>query len=149
MVKKVGSAIYAHKSNLKEFLNCIKDDDEQKRVKSIINKAKNEHLFEILKYDKGNLSLIECETWNTMNEPIVGDSHLYKLDGTTKIIKGGKTVYHSKEYFVANDYQGFDIEKAKQRTKEWHNIPNIKNLKNKIGFVEYWHNLLRKNGMEV
>ena len=84
-----------------------------------------------------------------MNEPIVGDSHLYKKDGTEKLIKGGKTVYHSKEYFVSSDYKGFDIEEAKQRTKEWNNNPNIKNLKHKIGFVDFWHNLLKENGMEV
>lgn len=148
MVKKVGTAIYAHKSNLEEFLNNL-SKEEQNRIEHLLANIKNKHPYEILKYDKGNLSLIECDNWNIMNEPIVGDSHLYKKDGTEKLIKGGKTVYHSKELFVSSDYKGFDIEKAKQRTIEWNKIPNIKKLKNKIGQVTFWHQLLKENGLEI
>lgn len=148
MVKKVGTAIYAHKSNLEEFLNNL-TEVEQNRIEHLLSKIKNKHPYEILKYDKGNLSLIECDTWDIMKEPIVGDSHLYKKDGTKKIIKGGKTVYHSKELFVSSSYKGFNIEEAKQRTIEWNKIPNIKNLKSKIGQLKFWHQLLEENGLEI
>lgn len=149
MIKKVGYAIYAHKSNLEEFLTNLPNEDEQNRIKHILAKAKKIHPYEILKYNQGNLSLIECDTWNTMNEPIVGDSHIYKEDGTIKIIKGGRTVYHSKELFVQPDYKGFSVEQAKLRTIEWNKIPNIKNLKSKIGNVTFWHKLLKENHMDI
>lgn len=150
-MKKVGTSLYVHKSNIEELLNCIQDELEINRILSIINIAKKEYLFEIIKYDKKskNISLIECDTWNSMNEPIVGDSHLYKLNGEIKLIKGNKTVYHSKELFVNENYVGFDVEKAKQRTLEWNKIPNIKNLKSKIGNITYWHNLLKENNLEI
>ncbi len=148
MIKKIGYAIYAHKSNLEEFLNEL-SKDEQKRIENILKEAK--HPYEILKYDKKtqNFSLIECETWNTMKEPIVGDSHLYKKDHSVKIIKGGSTVYHSKELFVQENYSGFCVEEAKQRTTQWNQIPNIKKLKSKIGNVNFWHQLLKENNLNI
>lgn len=148
MLKKVGYAFYAHKSNLGEFLNEL-NEDEQNRIEYILATAK--HPYAILKYDKKtkNLSLIECETWDILNEPIVGDSHLYKKDHSVKIIKGGKTVYHSKELFVQENYSGFNVEKAKQRTKEWNQIPNIKTLKSKIGNVYFWYQLLKENNLDI
>lgn len=149
MIKKVGYAIYAHKSNLEEFIENLPSEEEQNRIEHLLVKVKQNHPYEILKYDRGNLSLIECDTWNTMKEPIVGDSHLYKKDETSKIIKGGKFVYHSKELFVQPDYDGFSVEEAKQRTKEWNSIPNIKNMKSKIGSVTFWHQLLKENNMDI
>lgn len=148
MLKKVAYSVYAHKSNLEEFLEAI-PENEQIRIKEILANA--EHPYEILKYDKKtqNFSLIECQTWNTMKEPIVGDSHLYRKDCSIKIIKGGKTVYHSKELFVQENYSGFSVEKAKQRTKNWNKIPNIKELKSKIGSVTFWHQLLKENNLDI
>lgn len=149
MVKKVGTSIYVHKSNLKELLDNIKDIDEKERIQSVLQK--NKFSFEIIKYDKKNknISLIECPTWNILQEPIVGDSHLYKLNNEVKLIKGNKTVYHSKELFVNEDYKGFDIEKAKQRTREWNSIPNINKLKKYIGNISFWHQLLKENNLEI
>lgn len=148
MIKKVGSCFYAHKSNLEEFLKQL-NEEEQNRIEHIL--ANVTHPYEILKYDKltQNLSLIECDTWNILKEPIVGNSHLYKKDNSIKIIKGGKTVYHSKELFVQENYSGFSVDDAKQRTKEWSKIPNIKSFKNKIGNVSFWYQLLRENNLEI
>lgn len=149
MVKKVGTSIYVHKSNLKELLDNIKDIDEKERIQDVLQK--NKFSFEIIKYDKKNknISLIECPTWNILQEPIVGDSHLYKLNGEIKLIKGNKTLYHSKELFVNENYVGFDVEKAKQRTKEWNNIPNINKLKKYIGNISFWYQLLKENNLEI
>ena len=146
MIKKVGYALYTHKSNLNELYMKLNKEDIN-RLNHILEI--NTFPYEIIKFDRGNISLIECDTWNILNEPIVGDSHLYKLDGTIKLIKGNKMVYHSKELFVNSNYDGFDINKAKQRTIEWNNIPNIKSLKNKIGYKDFWYKLLEENNIEI
>ena len=130
-MKKVGYAMYVHKSNIKELLNKLE-------------KSEQERLLNLQK----EICFIECSTWLTLKEPIVEDSHLFKKDGTYKLIKGFKTVYHSKELFVSEDYDGFDIEKAKLRTKEWNSIPNIKELKSRIGNIDFWYNLLMENKLE-
>ena len=133
-MKKVGYAMYVHKSNIKELLNKLEKSEQER----LLNLQKEIYFdYEIIKYDRGNISFIECSTWLTLKEPIVEDSHLFKKDGTYKLIKGFKTVYHSKELFVSEDYDGFDIEKAKLRTKEWNSIPNIKELKSRIGNIDF------------
>ena len=144
-MKIVAGAMYVHKSNLEELLLKL-DKNEKIYVLDILNKTNVN--YTIIKYYKGNISLIECDTFDTLKEPIVGDSYLYKKDGTIKKIKGGTKIYHSKELFVADDYKGFDIEKAKQRTIEWNKIPNIKEVKSKIGNYIFWQQLLKENGLE-
>ena len=51
--------------------------------------------------------------------------------------------------FVSSDYKGFDIETAKQRTKLWNSIPDIKKHKSKIGNKKYWNELLQKNNIPL
>lgn len=150
MFKKVGYCYYVHKSNIKELSEIL--DKKQKtwlnKVLVIGNTICN---YSIVKYNKmnENISLIECEDWDTSNEPIVCDSFCFNIDGNMKIIKGGSKVYHNKWQFVSSDYKGFDIEKAKNRTEEWNKIEDIKGLKNKIGSKKFWHDLLRVNNIEI
>lgn len=148
MLKRVGTSLYTHISNISELLSKLSADEQQRVVYTTSNA---DHKFAIIKYNKQskNLSLIECDTWDMLNEPIVGDAHTYKLNGDYKVIKGGVNVYHSKELFVADDYKGFDLEQAKQRTIEWNNIPNIKSIKNKIGNLKFWTQLLKENGVAL
>ena len=145
-MKKVGRCYYVHKSNIKELL-AVLSKEEQLRLIELLNSVS--HDYEIIKYNLGVISLIECEEWDTVQEPLVGDSHLYKPDGTVKLIKGGRTVYHCKECFVSDDYQGFDLEAAKARTKEWNAIPGIKDVKSKIGNQKFWHNYLLEHGLSI
>lgn len=148
LVKKVGYAVYAHKSNIKEFLENIPTEDLS-FVCSILSLDFCE--YDIVKYDKktGNVSLIRCSTWNSLNEPIVEDSFCFNTDYSYKVIKGGTKVYHNKWMFVSEDYKGFDVNKAKERTKIWNSIPNIKQYKSKIGNVGFWYKLLKENNIEI
>lgn len=152
MMKKVGYSVYVHKSNIEEMYNSL-NEKEQFFLKSVINIAINELYlnFEIIKFNKHtfSVSLIQCSTWDTLNEPIVEDSYCFSSDFTYKVITGGKTVYHNKWQFVSKDYKGFDIEEAKQRTKTWNQIPNIKSLKSKIGNKTFWYNLLKEYNLEI
>ena len=95
--------------------------------------------------------MIQSPDWDTANEPIVGDSLTIDIiSGEEKLTRqkpNNPQIYHSKELFVASDYKGFDVIKAKERTKLWNSIPNIE--KNKIGYKKYWINLLSKNGIEI
>lgn len=147
-MKKVGTAMYVHKSNLNELLEKL-SETERIRVKSIFNKFKKP--FEIVKYDKGKLSLIESDNWNTANEPNVGNSYCFSeaSEAEYKTIKSSGKIYHNKWMFVANDYKGFDIEKAKERTILWNSIPDIKEHKSRIGNKSYWESLLRKNNIPL
>ena len=104
-----------------------------------------------MKYDirDHKLSLIDSPNWCSANEPICGDSWCYNFDKNTQTFRsGGTTVYHSKELFVSNDYKGFDIEKAKERTKLWQSLVT-KEEKKLIGNKEYWCNWCKEHGVEI
>ena len=148
MVKKVGYAVYAHRSNIAEFFKNI-PSDAWPFVTEVLNVKFCD--YDIVKYDKssGNVSLIRCSTWDYLNEPIVEDSFCFTPTFSYKVIKGGTKVYHNKWMFVSDDYKGFDIEEAKERTKLWNSIPNIKEYKSKIGNIDFWYKLLKENNIEI
>lgn len=152
MYKKVGYSYYVHKSNLVELLDLCSFEDRE-YIMRIIDSAKMFLLldFDIVKFDSHtrNVSLIQCSTWDTLNEPIVGDSYCFHPDFSFKVIRGGTKVYHNKWQFVADNYDGFDVEKAKKRTKVWNSIPNIKNYKSKIGNKDFWYALLGEHNLDV
>lgn len=157
MYKKVGTCVYVHKSNLDEMVNKIVPKEDLPYLKNAFQKyieLQCTILFpicDVIKYNlkTHNMTFIHCPSWDDLYEPIVGVSVCVHPDGTYKITKGGTQVYHHKWMFVADDYKGFDIEKAKERSKQIETIPNIKSFKNKIGNVKFWCELCKKNGLEV
>lgn len=157
MAKIVADCIYVHKSNLKELLSKVKREIEMDILEAKYDADEelfNEKQFnyEVLKYNKkkNQLTFIDSPDWNTSNEPEVGDGWLIDLDTWLwKFIpKRSKNpqIYHSKELFVANNYQGFDIEKAKERTKLWKSLPNLDT--HRIGNKDFWKEYLKINGVE-
>lgn len=157
MLKKVGTCVYVHKSNLGEMINkCFSKEDLSYLKNAFYKYIELEEeldapIPDIIKYDtkSHNMTFIHCPSWDELNEPIVGLSCCVHPDGIYKFTKGGTKVYHHKWMFVADNYTGFDIQKSKERSKQIEAIPNIKSLKSKIGNVKFWEQLLKENGMEV
>ena len=155
MIKKVVNAYYAHKSNLKELMEKTSCFELAEFVEAAEDAGYD---FTIVKYDRGAVTLLKSADWDTANEPLVDVAYRwapdawYNEDGTLatpKTMKNGRQIYHNKWQFVADDYTGFDIEKAKQRTKDWNAIPGIEKIKNKIGNKNFWVELLKENGLEL
>lgn len=152
MIKKVVSAWYVHKSNIEELCDSLPVEESEYLLDKLdYYKKKVNKPFTIIKYDRKskNVSLIYSPDWDTVNEPTVGTSYTIKPDNSIVTRKGGSQVYHNKWQFVGPNYSGFNIQQAKQRTKEWNSIPNINSLKKFIGNKKYWHDLLRQNDMEI
>lgn len=148
MVKKVVNAYYAHRSNINELLQHIPEDDRESLIALLTREAERD--FAIVKYDKGNVTLISSPDWDEANEPLVGRCYRWKVghwDEAPVVRDNFKQIYHCKYMFVAVDYDGFDINQAKERAKQWNAIPNLN--KGKIGYKSYWVELLKENGMEV
>ena len=158
MIKKVGYSYYVHISNIKELVNKLKPEQSDRLLyilalndfnvrEGIVGVKK----FEIAKYNSqdNSVSLIQSDDWDIANEPTVGNSYCFKLDGRVRLIKGGTKVYHNKWQFVSSDYNGFDIENAKRRTKQWNAIKGIKELKCRIGNKVFWYQLLKENNIEI
>ena len=177
MIKKVAGNYYTHCSNLNELeyeLCGFNGTNQklhylqtfQKYIKSIISDIHNANY--VLKYNTKNDNITICEVsgWDTnqimtkeLHEPIIitttkcvpistgAHSFYWYIDKTKRPKK--QQVYHNKWQFVSEDYKGFDIEKSKERTKQWNSIPNIKKLKCKIGYKDYWYDLLKENNMPI
>lgn len=149
-MKKVGSTLYVHKSNIGELLSKISTEDAG-RIREIMDHfTKN---YEVVKFNlkAKKLSLIESPNWDTVNEPDVGTSYCFSdiSCGEYKIVAASGKIYHSKWMFVAPDYGGFDVRAAKRRTAEWNSIPDISEHRKKIGSKKYWHALLSENRIPV
>lgn len=161
MLKHVMKSWYAHNSNYKEW---------EDKVLKYMNKEEFEDLMffitdlysreigidsYVLKFDPLNnkISFISTPDWDTENEPTVGDSICAWVDENeefqAKKIKGKNQIYHNKWQFVQPNYTGFDVEAAKERTELWNSIPDINKHKSRIGYRNYWNQLLQDNGIEL
>ena len=146
-MKKVGTALYVHKSALDQLKFRISNSDEI-RLANILYWANKYGLqYEIIKIDRQKVSLIDSHNWNTAFEPDVGISYCFDMNTPTeyKVIKPSGKIYHCKELFVNPNYTGFDVNVAAERTKLWNSIPNLD--KRRIGNKTYWVTLLESYGI--
>lgn len=150
-MKKVVNCYYVHKSNIDELYDKLPSF-----IISAVKATFQEGVelygfgFDIVKVDvkRKTVSLIECPTFNILEEPIVGDSYCYNIDTDTwKVILGGSKVYHHKWQFVGPDYKGFDIYASKRRSEILNSIQEFKENKSRIGNFDYWCDFLKRNGL--
>ena len=119
-----GRMVHKHVESMEEILENLKEADEDTKQKIIVNADE-----EIVRISTGAHSF-------------------YWYIGKTKRPKK-QQVYHNKWQFVSENYKGFDVEKSKERTKQWNAIPNIKALKCKIGYKDFWYELLNENNLSI
>ena len=145
-MKVVCGAYYVHKSNLNELFNKVNDPE----LEALIQQTDVD--YDVVKYDKGNVTLIKASDWDTANEPLIDYTVLFKAGslsepGVKRI--NGRQIYHNKWMFVSPDYTGFNVDEARKRTEIWNSIPDIKSHKNRIGNKTYWINLLKQYDIPV
>ena len=147
-LKKVGTAMYVHKTALKQLYDKL-DVSGISKVEKAMKIADNRGFgYQVVKFDNGKVSLIQSCDFDTANEPSVGESLCINDDGQIKMIKPSDKIYHRKYIFVNADYLGFDVEEAKRRAELWEtSIPDIKAHLSRIGQRAYWYDLLDKYGI--
>lgn len=152
MLKKVGSCLYAHKTNVKELINRVTDDQDVIAMITIVDSTtENEWDYAVIKYDKEKhtMSLIKSDDWFTSNEPVVGDSWRFDLRELThkRVVarKENPQIYHSKWMFMPDDYDEAWMTNAMNRTEQWNKIPNLD--KKRIGNQNYWFKILDENNI--
>ena len=132
--KRIGGCLYVHRSQ-----SWILPDTVQQTISNIVIPFS----FTIIKYCKkgDQISLIECEDWDTADEPVVGRSFVISHDGKTKIVNppSDPWIYHHKWMFVSEDYTGFDVSVSKARSEKWTSIKEIDC--SRIGKRSYWRNV--------
>lgn len=147
MLKHIGTAYYVHKSNIVELIKKVVPKELQAEFYCLLHSINYE--YDIVKYDCNNVTFIRSPDFLLVHEPVVGYCYRYK-DGEwkrpPKVRKDFKRVYHHRWMFVADDFNGFDVEKEKERTKI---IDSLKLDKKRIGNKEYWNKILEDYKLEV
>ena len=159
-MKKIGGCIYMHISMRTKVDEKIKNTlaDAERVFRKVIG-MKDFMEVEIVKVDVKNnkVSFIKSPDWDTAREPLVGDAYMIDLNEnaplrkrTVKITKSKGQIYHHKWMFVADDYQGFDIEESKKWSEKWQSvIPAERGIKSRIGYKKYWDEYLKVYGLNV
>ena len=159
-MKKIGGCVYMHISMRTKVDEKIKNmiADAERVFRKVIG-MKDFMEVEIVKVDVKNnkVSFIKSPDWDTAREPLVGDAYMIDLNEnaplrkrTVKITKSKGQIYHHKWMFVADDYQGFDIEESKKWSEKWQSvIPAERGIKSRIGYKKYWDEYLKEYGLNV
>jgi SAM-dependent methyltransferase len=136
---------YLHKDYLPEGIR-----EQVERSKSLLPEG---HTYNIVKLGKdGSISFINSPDFDTSDEPIVGDAYKVSRDGkvTRTKQKADPQIYHHKWQMVGNDYKGFDVQKAKERSQFWTEHPAFLRkmseeyrLSSKIGTKSKWDEVLK------
>jgi len=152
--KRMGSQIFIEKSYA---------DKVSKSIPPIMTKLKTKYPnfeFKVIRYNTktGEIRFIEAPDFDTSPEPIVGKGITY--NPVTKEFKesnlGSSTVYHHKWLFVDDNYTGFDVSEAMNRTIEWTTALNKYNqqnpaditTRNEIGSSRLWKEIQEKIGIK-
>lgn len=151
--KVIGGEHYVHRN----YESVLPDQEGLEKAKSLLD-PEHRNRYTVVKYNKkeGTFSFIHSPDFDESDEPISGESHKVKPDGSITITKQKQDpqIWHHKQDFVADDYSGFDVEAAKQRSRDWGQItdkiksgsdpslPHDPSVMRKIGTLSYWNRMV-------
>lgn len=125
--KSIGGCVYVHKAYAEEVAPNLA------LYKDLLSHAP---LFDIVKFKlrSKDISFISCPNFDTEDEPQVISSCSHKSKPWKAPASG--VIYHHKWLFVKDDYEGFDVEASKERSRRWMALPDIDY--SRIGNKRYW-----------
>lgn len=144
--KKVGNELYIHK-------DYVDQTDIPKDVltaaSSILKQKHPNHEYNIIRHNKktNDIGFLNSPDWDESHEPYIHDSVKVSSNGETAYTKPKKDpqIYHQKWKFVGDDYKGFDVDRSKNRTKQYMDAiakrkteTGDSKISNKIGYKSYW-----------
>lgn len=96
--------------------------------------------YTVVKLNQRNdsVSFIYCPAFDAEHEPAIAAIIVVSADGTAqrRTTPSDPYIYHHKRLFVADDYQGFDVEQSKARSQQWIALGNVD--RSRIGRKSYW-----------
>lgn len=134
--KQMGGALYVHSN----YENVLPDISQYKRV---LKEKFSDFKYNILKYTPTAVTFLQSPDFDTANEPMISEYVTVKEDGNAKRGKTN-TIYHHKWLFVGDDYTGFDVEEAFNRSRAWLQIPDI-DFRRIGSSRKFWIDFLKKN----
>jgi len=141
--KNIGGHVYVHRMYVNDIFPELTDViDEIHDV--------NFNLLKIPTNDddrKEYIFLVNCKDFDHVNEPRVGTIYKYEFGtGIVHVKDYSFFVYHHKWLWVKDDYTGFNVKKAIERSITWRklNPPS-----SSIGSYRFWSLWLKKHGLPI
>jgi hypothetical protein len=128
--KEMGSDIYLHR----KYEHTL----PQELLAAAKSKLTPDYGYTAVKYNPktGTFSFIKSNDFDSNPEPSVNGGVTVKADGTSKPFGDAGWIWHHKWMWVADDYDGFDVEESKKRSLQWSSLQGIS--KARIGQRRYW-----------
>jgi len=133
--KEIGGALYLHR-------------DYEQLLGEPLSRAK-ERLpagfeYTIVKYSfrTGNVTFVASPDFDSNPEPTVGDRWIIPPEAAARFRAElpDPYIYHHKWLMVADDYERFDVEQSKERSRLWLVLPDVD--KSRIGRKSYWEQVV-------
>jgi len=129
--KEIGGAVYIHR-RYEDVLGEVVAEAKERLPAGFE--------YQVVKYDarSGNVSFIESPDFDEADEPAVGEVVTVKPDGTVRRRRAADDpeIYHHKWLFVRDDYEGFDVEESRERSRAWTGLEGVD--RTRIGRRSYW-----------
>jgi hypothetical protein len=129
--KEIGRAVYVHRRYEGVFGSAV----EEARTRL---PADFEYTVVKLNLSNKTFSFIHVADFDTAPEPTIGVVIVVKQDGSCRYVNppSDPYIYHHKWLFVADDYDGFDVEESKARSRAWMELADVD--RRRIGKKSYW-----------
>ena len=129
--KEIGGAVYVHKqyeSLLPEAVQIAKTFLPPEFSYTVVK----------FKLSDETVSFIQSADFDSADEPTVGDRYTIKADGSASFRRKlhDPWIYHHKWLFVADDYNGFNVDASKARSRKWLALDDIDFRR--IGQRSFW-----------
>ncbi|NLY01884.1 MAG: hypothetical protein GXY83_37845 [Rhodopirellula sp.] len=129
--KEIGGAVYVHRRYQHVFGSAV--EEAQKHLPPDFS-------YTVVKLNLANnsLSFVAVADFDTAPEPTIGAVVTVKTDGSCRRMQppSDPFIYHHKWLFVKDDYDGFDVEESKVRSRAWMALADID--RTRIGKKSYW-----------
>jgi hypothetical protein len=129
--KEIGGAVYVHR----RYEAVLGEAVERAR-----ERLPEGFAYTVVKWQRasGAVSFIASPDFNAAAEPVVGDVVTVGQEGGVKMRRQGAdpTIYHHKWLMVADDYEGFDVEESKERSRRQLALADVD--RRRIGRRSYW-----------
>jgi GNAT superfamily N-acetyltransferase len=140
--KGIGGFVYFHKNYIKEFPQWSEN------IFHKMHYLPNDFQWNVIKYNEktGSVTFINSPDFDISDEPKSMDNYTVDNENQLKYYKppSSPTIWHHKWEWVKDDYNGFDVRDAKERSLYWneqlegHPDPKIKS---RIGSPKVWDEL--------
>jgi hypothetical protein len=124
--KEIGGAVYVHRRYEHVFGSACQE--ARKWLPS-------DFRYTVVKLNVATraFSFIQVDDFDSAPEPTIGTVIAVKPDGSCRRIEppSDPYIYHHKWLFVADDYDGFDVEESQARSGAWLALPEVD--KSRIG----------------